>query len=396
MMGNPNRPSDSTCQTTARNSASSVPPGRTESCSSHKGPVNEANCEEHLIRLDENDALLLFPTEPPAPVPDAVSLILGSHNVGSGEPVLDRAADVVVRLSRVSTEVAGQLRDLDRIKIELQRELTHIEQLRQATSTTRRQAEKILRGLHPPVSSSRGLASLRRAATHRMAALRDATAIGTPRAVLEALKRLAQRSTPYPKINPAGAAVSRFTGGPVERRSYMAVSAVVMVSIAWLLRHAIPASPPVSGAGLLQASPMPLTSNISVPTVSAGSINPMPASVTTQRSGGVRLPGPSAFDRPSAGLALERVADSSLTAPAEDREGVFLGGLAINSDPPGAMVLLDRHLMGRTPTNMAKTRAGSHLVWIERAGYVRWTSVVTVIAEKTTSVKAKLEADATP
>ena len=53
----------------------------------------------------------------------------------------------------------------------------------------------------------------------------------------------------------------------------------------------------------------------------------------------------------------------------------FNGTLAIDSDPPGAAVLVDQRPVGETMV-ISRSRAGSHLVWIERAGYIRWTSRV--------------------
>jgi hypothetical protein len=40
---------------------------------------------------------------------------------------------------------------------------------------------------------------------------------------------------------------------------------------------------------------------------------------------------------------------------------------------------------------LTNLRAGSHLIWIERAGYHRFTRVVQVIADRVTRLSAELE-----
>jgi hypothetical protein len=92
----------------------------------------------------------------------------------------------------------------------------------------------------------------------------------------------------------------------------------------------------------------------------------------------------------------ERASVESKVANPTTREAHFIGTLAIDSDPPGAAVLVDRRPVGETPIAVPQSRAGSHVVWIERAGYLRWTSVVTVAADKTTRVRVKLQHDAVP
>lgn len=73
----------------------------------------------------------------------------------------------------------------------------------------------------------------------------------------------------------------------------------------------------------------------------------------------------------------------------EPRE--FQGTLAVQTDPAGAAVFVDRKPVGETPLRLPALRAGAHLLWIERDGYQRWTRVVTVPADQITSVSARLE-----
>ena len=73
----------------------------------------------------------------------------------------------------------------------------------------------------------------------------------------------------------------------------------------------------------------------------------------------------------------------------EPRE--FLGILAVQTDPAGAALFVDRKPVGDTPLRLPALRAGAHLLWIERDGYQRWTRVVTVPADQITNVRVKLE-----
>jgi len=47
--------------------------------------------------------------------------------------------------------------------------------------------------------------------------------------------------------------------------------------------------------------------------------------------------------------------------------------------------------VGKTPVRAEKLKAGSHLVWIERDGYHRFTRVVLVPADRVSRLFADLE-----
>jgi hypothetical protein len=70
---------------------------------------------------------------------------------------------------------------------------------------------------------------------------------------------------------------------------------------------------------------------------------------------------------------------------------VYKGTLSVAADAPGARVFVNRRQVGVAPVRVANLKAGSHLVWIERDGFRRWTRVVTVPAERITRVSADLE-----
>ena len=69
----------------------------------------------------------------------------------------------------------------------------------------------------------------------------------------------------------------------------------------------------------------------------------------------------------------------------------YVGSLSIDASP-GGEVFVDRKSAGLTPVRLDNLRAGSHLIWIERDGYRRWTKVVQVPADQVSRVFADLEA----
>src|SRR5688572_19358342 len=75
-----------------------------------------------------------------------------------------------------------------------------------------------------------------------------------------------------------------------------------------------------------------------------------------------------ARSQPSAPFASGRNAQAS---PAQPR--VFVGSLIVGSEPVATSVFIDRQYVGETPLEVSNLRAGSHVVWIERESYVRWT-----------------------
>jgi hypothetical protein len=86
----------------------------------------------------------------------------------------------------------------------------------------------------------------------------------------------------------------------------------------------------------------------------------------------------------------EDVAAPAAEAPVVQRT-IYKGTLSVNADRPGATVFVNHRKVGTAPVRVRNLRAGSHLVWIERDGYQRWTKVITVPAERVTRVSADLE-----
>jgi PEGA domain len=77
--------------------------------------------------------------------------------------------------------------------------------------------------------------------------------------------------------------------------------------------------------------------------------------------------------------------------PTTVRSPEFIGTLDVQSDPMGAAVFINRQLVGETPLRLPQLRAGSHVIWIEREGYQRWTAAVRVVADTVTRVDVKLQ-----
>ena len=71
----------------------------------------------------------------------------------------------------------------------------------------------------------------------------------------------------------------------------------------------------------------------------------------------------------------------------------FVGDLFVSSVPLAAAVFIDQKYVGETPLKLSGLRAGSHVVWLERAGHERWTNAVTVRANVLNRVAPKLQPD---
>jgi cell division protein FtsB len=70
---------------------------------------------------------------------------------------------------------------------------------------------------------------------------------------------------------------------------------------------------------------------------------------------------------------------------------VFTGALAVESNPAGGAVFLDRQRVGTTPLRLTGVAAGAHVIWIESRGHARWTASVQVNTGKVVRVRATLQ-----
>ena len=72
----------------------------------------------------------------------------------------------------------------------------------------------------------------------------------------------------------------------------------------------------------------------------------------------------------------------------------FTGTVAVESDPVGATVLINQRPVGETPVILT-LRPGSYVLWIERAGFQRWTAAVAASAVRDTHISATLQPEST-
>jgi hypothetical protein len=102
----------------------------------------------------------------------------------------------------------------------------------------------------------------------------------------------------------------------------------------------------------------------------------------------------SSVDGPGPARATRAVLTAGASQPGGSaKETVqYVGVLAVDSEPTGSVVFVDRQPVGETPLQLTRVRAGSHVVRIERDGYDRWTTAALVAADKQTHVRAKLQA----
>lgn len=129
--------------------------------------------------------------------------------------------------------------------------------------------------------------------------------------------------------------------------------------------------------------------------------NTAPAQVVAEPPAAVDVVAPAPAP-PSVALAITNVAQPrTRNEPAREepaREVVethradtaYVGTLSIDASPGGA-VFINRQPAGQTPLRVSNLKAGSHLVWIERDGYRRFTRVVQVPANQVSRVFADLE-----
>lgn len=121
---------------------------------------------------------------------------------------------------------------------------------------------------------------------------------------------------------------------------------------------------------------------------------PSPIIDSSPATSAAAAPEPQAIQQASAPVDPGAIAPATVVQPAANRVTYF-GTLSIEADPPGE-VFIDRRRVGRTPFRAIRLKAGSHLVWIERDGYRRFTRVVTVPSDRVTRLVADLEPITTP
>jgi hypothetical protein len=149
-------------------------------------------------------------------------------------------------------------------------------------------------------------------------------------------------------------------------------------------------SAPVAIASERAAAPTPAAPAGPAPVAQPVTATPAPA---TQPVKGPPAPATQPVKAPPAPAAIipAAVVTPARSAPERSPRRVeYVGTLTIDSDPAGD-VSIDRKPAGRTPLRAADLKAGSHLIWIEKDGYRRFTRVVQVPADRVTRLVAELE-----
>ena len=94
----------------------------------------------------------------------------------------------------------------------------------------------------------------------------------------------------------------------------------------------------------------------------------------------------------SASATLPGVVGTALVAPSlPARSPGHRGTLIVTSQPVGASVYVNNRLAGRTPLVMNAVPAGSRAVRLSLDGYAAWSRGVSVVANQSTAITAKLE-----
>jgi DNA repair exonuclease SbcCD ATPase subunit len=139
----------------------------------------------------------------------------------------------------------------------------------------------------------------------------------------------------------------------------------------------------------VQESPAPVS--LLPSTASRFAMFEMPAGRATATTGTIAARQVSSAGRRDRPRAVPTAPAAGASLPGGSNEPVrYVGALTVDSQPAGSAVFVDRQLVGKTPLELTRLRAGSHVVRIERDGYDRWTTVVLVAADKQTRVSARL------
>ena len=202
-------------------------------------------------------------------------------------------------------------------------------------------------------------------AQHELAQIRSeiATLVGT---IEDIKKRSNRQPDPEPASQQPGKSWTRVVTATVGVMLGIAIGALIWIQLANAKAGPVGAAPheqqPLSAPGDSAIRPEPVPADLPVTT-------PAPVPV------------------PPARVQQSLIKPSSID---QAQPVTYVGTLSIDADPSGE-VFLNRQDAGHTPLRLDKLRAGSHLIWIEREGYQRWTRVVQVQADHVTRLSAELE-----
>jgi hypothetical protein len=284
---------------------------------------------------------------------------------------LDR---LVARLEQQSASTDSELDRANRARGDLEREIARLQtSLARATKAARRETGRLARSyrrnqraqLASMIPGGAGVSSRLNTWLHSV----------TPRTVSRR-----ETSIVIAVIAAAALLVIPWVGGsaPTTDSGSAAVAAdagitfdPVLASRTLDVPAARPQIVPVATAGLASPAPPAPLPEIAEP------VRPAPLRTTSVRA-----------SRPA---AVPRAEPRAAAAADEGDASPFVGDLSIASTPAGARVFVDQRAVGLTPVILNGLRVGSHVVRIEREGYARWTTAVSVSTVRSTQVTAQLD-----
>jgi hypothetical protein len=277
--------------------------------------------------------------------------------------VLDSAADTIADLERRASEATARLERAEREKDALERQVVTLQSRLQTFNQSPGSPEPPLRPQAPPVAQ-RTMAPARPKPAPSMAA-------------------------PRPRVSPPPQRSDR------GRRVVAVLGAVALIGVCGLLASRFRADSKPSSNSILSSRSLrsetfalpaggssariggaPALARTTATAVSPRTVVETPALVRTSASVPTSAP-------------ASRVVAASV-APTE-KAPAFVGRLRIESVPSGATVFVNQQRVGETPLLLDRLHTGSHVIWLDRDGYERWSTSVLVSAAIQAHVSAKLQ-----
>jgi hypothetical protein len=281
------------------------------------------------LNVVEDDPLLIFPPES-----ESAARIAEPATLNDEDHLAGRAETMLARLEQIAAETSKQFEQIENVNGGLESKLSDFEKEVQALSASAR-------------------SHLDQCMAQKKALVTGSRAIG-----------LGRRQPFAPLVR--------------HRRTVLAaLGAATLVGLVVDLNHARPNS--ADATGVPTRNPIPTASARGL-----GDATPRHEVSTVASVASPVVPVLPPVLRPSRGPRRPT---------SRTRRQEFIGTLTVESEPSGAAVFIDRQSVGQTPLSVAGRRAGSHVVWIERPGYHRWTAAVLVAADKVTRISASLQPD---
>ena len=118
-------------------------------------------------------------------------------------------------------------------------------------------------------------------------------------------------------------------------------------------------------------------------------VSPQGSASAATASGSTPLPIATVTPKPEA-VDTERAEAPPTARGIPGRNAAYRGTLMVNSQPRGARIFLNERYVGQTPMLIRALPAGSRAVRLRLDGYQPWSRGVSVVANETTTVAAKL------